>query len=91
MDEQEINKESEKSDDTKDEGNKSELAKETDAANIAAERMEKATEELNAAEAKRRLGGIAEGGIQKEKPKEETPLEYRTRIDKEIELGMHND
>lgn len=49
-------------------GDKSELAKETDAANAAAERMEKATEELNAAEAKRRLGGTSEGGIES-KPK----------------------
>ncbi len=45
-----------------DKGDKSELVKETEQANAASERMEKATEELNAAEAKRRLGGVTEAG-----------------------------
>ena len=47
-----------------DKGNQSELAKETEQANVASERMEKATEELNAAEARRRLGGVTEAGQQ---------------------------
>ncbi len=72
------------------EGDKSALVKETEAANAAAERMEKATEELNAAEAKRRLGGVTDAG-QAPVKKEETAIEYRDRIDKEISEGKHDD
>ncbi len=61
------------------EGDKSELVKQTEAANAAAERMEKATEELNAAEARRRLGGTTEAGTPAEK-KEETDKEYKDRV-----------
>ena len=43
-------------------GDKSELVKQTEQANLAAERLEKAKEELEAAEAKRRLGGGSEAG-----------------------------
>lgn len=89
VDEKETKKE-EPAPDNAGEGDKSELAKETDAANAAAERMEKATEELNAAEAKRRLGGVTEAGQTPEK-KEETPKEYRARIEKEIQEGKHDD
>ena len=60
-------------------GDKSELVKQTELANAAAERMEKATEELNAAEARRRLGGTTEAGTPAEK-KEETAKEYKDRI-----------
>jgi hypothetical protein len=69
--------------DDKEDGDKSELAKETDAANAAAERMEKATEELNAAEARRRLGGTAEAGAQpKPKPAKLTDTEYAEALEK---------
>ncbi len=55
-------------------GDKSQLAIETEAANAAAERMEQAKEELEAAEARTRLGGTTEaGGVKEEKVK--TPLE----------------
>ena len=80
----------EKTTDDKDAGDKSELSKQTDAANAAAERMEKATEEFKAAEAKARLGGVTEAGQTQEK-KEETPKEYNDRIEKEISEGKHDD
>ena len=41
--------------------------------------------------AKKALGGTTEAGTQSEKPKEETPKEYRDRIDKEISEGKHDD
>ena len=41
--------------------------------------------------AKEMLGGKSDAGQVPEKPKEETPLEYRDRIDKEIGEGKHND
>ena len=65
-------------------GDKSELAKETDSANAAAERMEKATEELNAAEARRKLGGTAEAG---QTPKKETEDEKWAKGAKERYAG----
>ena len=71
-------------------GDKSELVKQTEQANLAAERLEKAKEELEAAEAKRRLGGGSEAGQPQEK-KEETPKEYNDRIEKEISEGKHDD
>ena len=58
------------------EGDKSELVKQTDAANAAAERLEKAKKELDAAEALRRLGGGSEAGQEPVKPKEEEPVSY---------------
>ena len=66
---------------------KPEIVKQTDAANAAADRMEKATAELNKAEAKARLGGVTTGGKEENKPKEETDKEYRTRINKELAEG----
>lgn len=69
-------KEEESASDDTGEGDKSELAKETDAANAAAERMEKATEELKAAEARRRLGGTTEAGGEAPKPPEIDNVEY---------------
>ncbi len=62
------------------EGDISKLAKETASANAAAERMEKAKEELDAATAQARLGGITEAGQVQEVKKEETALEYKDRI-----------
>ncbi len=62
------------------EGDKSELAKETELANAAAERMEKATERQEAAIAKARLGGISEAGQPPVEAKEETDKEYKDRI-----------
>ena len=38
-------------------------------------------------DAKKQMGGVTEGGKQAEKPKEETPKEYRTRINKELAEG----
>jgi hypothetical protein len=69
-------------------GDKSELAKETDSANAAAERMEKATEELNAAEARRRLGGTAEAG---QTPKKQTEDEKWAEGAKERYAGTGMD
>ena len=62
-----------------------------------AERLEAAnkvmTENLDRQEklsAEKLLGGTS-GGKVDVKPKEETPIEYRDRIDKEISEGMQND
>ena len=41
--------------------------------------------------AKIALGGQSDAGQSPPKPKEETPLEYRDRIDKEIIEGKHDD
>ncbi len=59
---------------------KSELAKETDAANEAAERLEKAKEDLDIAEAKRSLGGMTEAGGKEPEKKPETDEEYAERV-----------
>ena len=59
------------------ERDKSELVKQTEAANAAVERMVKAKEEIDAAEAKRALGGVIDAG--KETKKEEKvvdPIQY---------------
>ena len=64
------------------EGDKSKLAVETEAANAAAERMENAKEELEATEARTRLGGTAEAGSVKEKPKRLTNTEYSDAMEK---------
>ena len=79
VNEKEKVKEEEPTPDNSGEGDKSELAKETDAANAAAERMEKATEELKAAEAKQKLSGVIPAGQATKKEEEETPAEYTQR------------
>ncbi len=82
--------------DTK-EGNKPKTSTLIDDANSAAKRMEEANErksELLRQEeelmAKRALGGVTEAG-QTPVVKEETAIEYRDRIDKEISEGKHDD
>ena len=69
-------------------GNQSELSKQTNAANAAAERMELATEALKAEQAKARLGGVTDAG-QEKKPeaKDESDHEYRVRVNKEMAAG----
>ena len=69
-----------------------------DAANEAAERLEQANKKketlLDREEAlmvQARLSGRAEAGAEPVKPKEETPKEYRARIEKEIAEGKHDD
>ncbi len=82
--------------DTK-EGDKPKTSTLIDDANSAAKRLEEANErkaELLRQEeefaAKRALGGRAEAG-QTPVVKEETAIEYRDRIDKEISEGKHDD
>ena len=79
------------------EGDKPKASTLVDDANTAAERLEKANErkaELLRQEeelmAKKALGGRAEAG-QAPVVKEETAIEYRDRIDKEISEGKHDD
>jgi len=69
-----------------------------DDANTAAERLEKANErktellrQEEELEARKALGGRSEAGQAPVEPKEETPKEYRERIEKEISEGKHND
>ncbi len=79
------------------EGNKPEVYGAIDDANLAAKRLEDANkvkkELLDREEelaAKKALGGVTEAG-QAPVKKEETPIEYRDRIDKEISEGKHDD
>ena len=85
---QETNEEQTKIGTTEDsgEGDKSELVKQTEAAHAAAERMEKAKEELNAAEARKRLGGTTEAGNVKEEKKVD-PKEKAKEYAKSIMTG----
>ncbi len=80
-----------------DEGSKPEIYKPIDDANLAAKRMEEANkvkrELLDREEslaAKKALGGVTEAG-QATIIKEESAIEYRDRIDKEISEGKHDD
>jgi hypothetical protein len=68
-----------------------------DEANTAAQRLETANErkaellrQEEDLEAKRALGGRSDAG-QAPVKKEETPQEYRARIEKEIQEGKHDD
>jgi len=75
------------------EGVQPETVSELDRADQIAERLKREndrkeellTREENL-EARRRVGGVAEAG-QQSKPKEETPKEYRARIEKEMREG----
>ena len=51
------------------------------------EELEKAAEERAVADAKKQLGGDTEGGSKSTETKKETPHEYRTRINKELDEG----
>ena len=62
----------------------SEVAKRMENANERAEEILLKQEELAA---KTMLGGHAEAGSEPKKPKEETPHEYRMRINKELAEG----
>jgi len=42
-------------------------------------------------ESEKLLGGEVGGNVPVKEPKEETPMEYRARIDKEIMEGKYND
>lgn len=87
----------EKATPTEDDGVQSETVSELDKADQIAERQKREndrregllTREENL-EARRKVGGTIEGG-QAPVEKEETPLEYRDRIDKEISEGKHDD
>ena len=90
-------KKPEKSTGDTEEGNKPKTSTLIDDANSAAKRLEEANErksELLRQEeelmAKRALGGVTEAG-QTPVVKEETAIEYRDRIDKEISEGKHDD
>jgi len=97
MDEEETNEESEDATEPEDKGDKPTTPKVIVDANAAAERLEKANEEraklLGREEelvARKYLGGGSEAGQPVEK-KEETPKEYKERIEKEIQEGKHDD
>ncbi len=55
--------------------------------NADTERINKAIAENENAKARQKLGGVTEAGQVQEKPKEETPKEYRTRVEKEMAQG----
>ena len=59
---------------------KSEIVKQTEEANKAAETMKEEREKLEATLAKAKLAGVTEAGKPAEEKKEETPLEYKDRI-----------
>ena len=62
------------------EGIQSETAKETERINSETERLKKAIAEKENAEARAKIAGVTDAGIQPEKPVEETPAEYKDRI-----------
>ncbi len=80
------------------EGVQSETNRTVDDINLAAKRMEEATEKMKVENdrtennyAKMKVGGRAEAGSAPVKPKEETPKEYNDRIEKETSEGKHNE
>ena len=70
-----------------DKGDKSQTVKDTERIRAETEELEKAIVEKAEAVARAKIGGFSEAGSVKEKPKEETDKEYRTRIDKELAEG----
>ena len=68
-------------------GDKSEALKETERLNAETEGLNKAIAENENAKARQKAGGITEAGKSTEKPKTETPHEYRLRINKELAEG----
>lgn len=98
MDEKEevTEKEERGTDENTNDGNKRETTSLIEQANAAAKRLEEANkkkEELlkqeQEIEARRVLGGVTEGGKIEQK-KDETPAEYRARIEREIAEGKYN-
>lgn len=79
--EKEENK-TESSTDNSGEGNKPSLTEQIAEANLAAERMEKATAELKAEQAKARLAGVTEAGKPTEKPTKLTDQEYAEALER---------
>lgn len=61
-------------------GNQQKTPTLVESAHQAAERLEKALDRLEAAEARRRLSGETHGAPQEEKPKEESAKEYADRV-----------
>lgn len=64
------------------EGDKSEMAKETDAANAAAERLEKANEKKENLIAKAKLAGVAEAGQETKKKEPLSDIEYAEAMER---------
>ncbi len=58
--------------------------------NADTERINQAIAENENAKARQKLSGVTEAGQSPEKPKEETPHEYRQRIEKELVEGKHD-
>lgn len=58
-----------------------------DAMKVENDRREELLVRWDASEAKKVINGTAEGGVEPEKPKEETDHDYRIRIQKEMASG----
>lgn len=62
------------------EGDKSEADKEIKRLHAETEGLNKAVAEKENAIAKAKIAGVTDAGVQPEKPKEETPAEYKDRV-----------
>lgn len=77
----------ETTDGTEDDRTESETTKILKAQSERIKELEKERNERTLADAKKQLGGRAEAGSKSSKKKEETPHEYRLRIEKELAEG----
>ena len=62
------------------EGDESETVKETKRISAETERLNKTIAEKENADARAKIAGVTDAGIQPEPPKEETPAEYAKRV-----------
>ena len=72
------------------EGVQSEADKQVKLLDADTERINKAIAENENAKARQKLNGVAEAGQQPPEKKEETPKEYRNRVEKEMAAGKTN-
>ena len=90
MTEDNVNKEKEGADKPTEDagkGDKSETVKDTERIRAETEELEKALAEKANADARAKVGGVTEAGQSQKKPEEETPKEYRARVNKELAEG----
>ena len=94
MDEETKKTEPEKPTKTEETGVQQGATTELDRADQIAERLKRENDRKDelltreeALAARRAVGGVTEAGQSQEKPKEETPKEYRTRVEKEMAQG----
>ncbi len=90
VDEEKTNEEESAAEDSG-EGDKSETTELIEQQNQRIKELETEKQQRAIEDGKKQLAGRAEAGAPPAKPKEETPKEYRARIEKEISEGKHDD